>query len=153
MYFTFYNRHIMLKFKFYYGTGIYWFAWFLKYSSYPYLPPKFRLNFPGLWFRAEIFFVISCFYAPVLTIVLPQCKFVPGPALASYQAVVVPLQLQNFVLFAVLHFVCKPFVINCPGLWIRIHLIRIRIQHFGSIRIRIQAKTELLKKISKIFKI
>jgi hypothetical protein len=42
------------------------------------------------------------------------------------------------------------------GLWIRIHLIqiRIRIQHFFSIRIRIriQAKTELLKKFfSKIF--
>jgi hypothetical protein len=37
-----------------------------------------------------------------------------------------------------------------PGLWIRIDLIRIRIQHFCSIRIRIQiqAKTELSKTIS-----
>jgi hypothetical protein len=35
-----------------------------------------------------------------------------------------------------------------PGLWIRIDLIRIRIQHFCSIRIRIQAKTELSKIIS-----
>jgi hypothetical protein len=36
------------------------------------------------------------------------------------------------------------------GLWIRIDLIRIRIQHFCSIRIRfrIQAKTELLKTFS-----
>jgi hypothetical protein len=34
------------------------------------------------------------------------------------------------------------------GLWIRIDLIRIRIQHFCSIRIRIQAKTELSKTIS-----
>jgi hypothetical protein len=33
-------------------------------------------------------------------------------------------------------------------LWIRIDLIRIRIQHFCSIRIRIQAKTELSKTIS-----
>jgi hypothetical protein len=41
------------------------------------------------------------------------------------------------------------------GLWIRIDLIRIRIQHFCSIRIRIQAKTELSKTISfsNIFKI
>jgi hypothetical protein len=39
-----------------------------------------------------------------------------------------------------------------PGLWIRVSLIRIRIQHFCSIRIqfriRIQAKTELSKTIS-----
>jgi hypothetical protein len=35
-----------------------------------------------------------------------------------------------------------------PGLWIRIDLIRIRIQHFCSIRIRSQAKTELSKTIS-----
>jgi hypothetical protein len=34
------------------------------------------------------------------------------------------------------------------GLWIRIDLIRIRIQHFCSIRFRIQAKTEILKTIS-----
>jgi hypothetical protein len=34
------------------------------------------------------------------------------------------------------------------GLWIRIDLIQIRIQHFCSIRIRIQAKTELSKAIS-----
>jgi hypothetical protein len=43
---------------------------------------------------------------------------------------------------------------NQPGLWIRIDLIRIRIQHFYSIRIRfqiqIQAKTELSKTISQI---
>jgi hypothetical protein len=39
---------------------------------------------------------------------------------------------------------------NRPGLWIRIDSIRIRIQHFSSIRIRlrIQAKTELSKTIS-----
>jgi hypothetical protein len=35
-----------------------------------------------------------------------------------------------------------------PGLWIRVDLLRIRIQHFCSIRIRIQAKTELSKTIS-----
>jgi hypothetical protein len=35
-----------------------------------------------------------------------------------------------------------------PGLWIRIDLIRIRIQQFCSIRIRIKAKTELSKTIS-----
>jgi hypothetical protein len=34
------------------------------------------------------------------------------------------------------------------GLWIRIDLMRIRIQHFCSIRIRIQAKTELSKTIA-----
>jgi hypothetical protein len=34
------------------------------------------------------------------------------------------------------------------GLWIRIDLIRIRIQHFCSIWIRIRAKTELSKTIS-----
>jgi hypothetical protein len=37
---------------------------------------------------------------------------------------------------------------STAGLWIRIDLIRIRIQHFYSIRIRIQAETELLKTIS-----
>jgi hypothetical protein len=46
-----------------------------------------------------------------------------------------------------------------PGLWIRIDIIRIRIQHFCSIRIRIrfriQAKTELSKTIffSNLFEI
>jgi hypothetical protein len=48
--------------------------------------------------------------------------------------------------------ICLTLSRNFPGLWIWIDFIRIRIQHFCSVRIqnriRIQAKTELSKTIS-----
>jgi hypothetical protein len=58
--------------------------------------------------------------------------------------------VQKHIMFYNLHqHNCEEGTRTKSGLWIRIHLIRIRIQHFCSIRIRIriQAKTELLKKI------
>jgi hypothetical protein len=50
--------------------------------------------------------------------------------------------IQTYLFFSQIQGVKK------AGLWIRIDLLRIRIQHFCSIRIRIQAKTELSKTIS-----